>query len=150
MGGDSAVIARANQAFADGDFRWSAEILTHVLRLYPDDQAARRLKADALRQLGYQAVNPIWRNNYLMGAKEIDGTLDRQSLLATLRAMGNPDVAATMPIPLLLRAFSTHLNPAFSESTQLLIGIHCTDTGTDYGLAIRAEFRRSLRELHRT
>src|SRR5687768_8075942 len=66
MGGRDAVVAIATQAHMDGDVRWAAEILTHLLRLGPDDQRARRLKADALRQLGYQASNPIWRNNYLM------------------------------------------------------------------------------------
>ncbi len=146
MGGRDAVIAIATQAFEDGDFRWAAEILTHVLRLDPDDRDARQLKADALRQLGYRAVNPIWRNNYLMGARELDGTLDRTRLLATLRAMGNPDVAATMPIPLLLRAFATRLNPQHGEGDRLQAGFYCTDTGTDYGLAIRSEVAEVLDE----
>ena len=60
---------KAQQAQSVGDFRWVAEILTHLLRLDSEDQDARQLKADALRQLGYQFVNPIWRNNYLMGAQ---------------------------------------------------------------------------------
>jgi len=138
MCGRDAVVALATQAYAGRDFRWTAEILTHLLRLDPNDQEARRLKADALRQLGYLATNPIWRNNYLMAAREIDGTLDRTSLLATLRAMGNPDIAATMPIPLLLRAFATRLNPARSEGTHLQVGLRCTDTNTDYGFAVRS------------
>jgi alkyl sulfatase BDS1-like metallo-beta-lactamase superfamily hydrolase len=139
MGGRDAVIATATQAHADGDYRWAAEILTHLLRVDPDDQQARQLKADALRQLGYQAVNPIWRNNYLMAAKELDGTLDHPSLLATIRSLANPDVAATMPIPLLMRAFVTRLNPARSDGTHVSVGIRCTDTGTSYGLVVRSD-----------
>ena len=144
MGGRDAVIAMAAQAQADGDFRWVAELLTHLLRLDPDDARARRLKADALRRLGYQASNPIWRNNYLMGARELDGTLDRRGLLATLRAMGNPDVATSMPIPLLLRALATRLNPARSAGVWLQVGLHGTDTGAGYGLAIRSEVAEVL------
>ena len=144
MGGRDAVVAAAGQSQAAGDYRWVAEILTHLLRLSPDDQDARRLKADALRQLGYQATNPIWRNNYLMGAKEIDGTLDRAALMVTLRAMGNPDIAASMPIPLLLRAFATRLNPAQSDGVQLQVGFRCTGTGASCGLAIRSEVAESL------
>jgi alkyl sulfatase BDS1-like metallo-beta-lactamase superfamily hydrolase len=139
MGGRDAVVANASRAHADGDFRWTAEILTHLLRVNPDDREACLLKADALRQLGYQAINPIWRNNYLMAAKELDGTLDQLSLVATLRSLANPDVAATMPIPLLLRAFATRLNPARSDGTQLQIGVRCTDTGANYGLVVRAD-----------
>jgi alkyl sulfatase BDS1-like metallo-beta-lactamase superfamily hydrolase len=144
MGGREAVVATATKAHLDGDFRWTAEILTHLLRLDPDDQPARRLKAEALRQLGYQASNPIWRNNYLMAAREIDGTLDRAGLLATLRALANPDVAATMPIPLLLSAFATRLNPAQSAGIQLQVGLRCTDTGASYGLAIRSDVAEVL------
>jgi alkyl sulfatase BDS1-like metallo-beta-lactamase superfamily hydrolase len=138
MGGRDAVVAAARQALADDDFRWVAEILTHVLRRDPDDQPARRLKADALRQLGYRANNPIWRNNYLMAAREIDGTLDRTRLLDAVRALGNPDIAAMMPIPLLLRGLATRLDPARSDGTQMQVCFRCTDTGTSYGLAIRS------------
>lgn len=139
MGGRDAVVATATQAHADGDFRWAAEILTHVLRLDPDDRPARQLKADALRQLGYQASNPIWRNNYLMAAKEIDGTLDHTRLRDRVRAQGNPDIAATIPIPLLLRGLATRLDPAQSEGIQMQVCFRCSDTGTSYGLAIRSE-----------
>lgn len=148
MGGRDGVVGMAQQALSEGDFRWTAELLTHLLRLEPDDEEARQLKADALRRLGYQSVNPIWRNNYLMSAREIDGTLDRDGLLATLRSMGNPDVGATMPILLLLRAFATRLNPALSDGIQLVVGLHCTDTGDDYGLAIRSDVAEVLEGAH--
>jgi alkyl sulfatase BDS1-like metallo-beta-lactamase superfamily hydrolase len=144
MGGRDAVVATATQAHEDGDFRWVAEVLTHLLRLDPDDHDARQLKAEALRQLGYQASNPIWRNNYLMAAREIDGTLDHVALLATLRALGNPDVAAAMPIPLLLRGLATRLNPAQSDGVQLQVSFRCTDTSISYGLAIRSEVAEVL------
>jgi alkyl sulfatase BDS1-like metallo-beta-lactamase superfamily hydrolase len=58
--------------------------------------------------------------------------------------MGNPDIAATMPIPLLLRAFVTRLNPALSEGMHLQVGFRCTDTATDYSLAIRSDVAEIL------
>lgn len=138
MGGRDAVLAAAAQAHASGDYRWVAELLTHVLRVDPDDTEARRLKADALRRLGYRAVNPIWRNNYLMAAREIDGTLDHGRLLGALRALANPDVAATLPIPLLLRALATRLDPARSEGVHLPVALDGADTGRGYGLEVRS------------
>ncbi len=137
MGGRDAVVAAAEEAFAGGDYQWVAEILTHVLRLDPAHPPARMLKAAALRQLGYRTSNPIWRNNYLMAAGEIDGTLDRAKLLATLHALGNPDTSAAIPIPLLLRAFATRLDPDRSAGVQLVAGFLCTDTSAGHGLAIR-------------
>jgi alkyl sulfatase BDS1-like metallo-beta-lactamase superfamily hydrolase len=144
MGGRDAIISMATRAHADRDFRWAAEVLTHLLRVDPDDENARQLKADALRQLGYRTSNPIWRNNYLMAAKEIDGTLDRAGLLATMRALANPDVAATMPIPLLLRALATRLDPDQSDGVEMLVGLHGSDTGSSYGLEIRSDVAEVL------
>lgn len=145
MGGRDAVIANASDALQDGDPRWTAEVLTHLLRVDPDDQDARRLKADALRQLGYQTGNPIWRNNYLMAAREIDGTLDHARLMDTLRSLANPDVIPTVPIPLLLRAFVTRLNPERSAGEHLLVAVHCDDSGTRY----RVEIRHRVAEISR-
>ena len=73
-----------------------------------------------------------------MAAKEIDGTLNRTKLLDTLRALGNPDVAAATPIPLLLRALAIRLDPVKSDGVQLSVGFRCTDTGATYGLAVRS------------
>lgn len=146
MGGRDAVVANAARAFADGDFRWAAEVLTHLLRHDPDDRQARDLKADALRQLGYRASNPMWRNNYLMAARELDGTLDADALLTTIRSLANPDVTATLPIPLLLRALAIRLNPARSDGLHLRAGFHCSDSGTSYGLAVRSDVADVLAE----
>lgn len=139
MGGREAVLTGASQAQAQGDYRWVAEILTHLLRLDANDEEARGLKAEALRQLGYRAVNPIWRNNYLMSAKEIDGTLDHAAMLATLRAMGDSDIAASMPIGLLLGALATRLIPQLSMGLHLRVALRCSDTGESFGLALRSE-----------
>lgn len=144
MGGRDAVIANAAHALANGDHRWVAEILTHLLRVDPTDEQARQLKAKALRELGYQAVNPMWRNNYLMAARELDGTLDYPSLMATLRGLANPDIAATMPIAPLLRAFATRLNPARSDGHHLSTALHCTDTGENYGLVVRSDIAQDM------
>ena len=138
MGGRDAVLATAEQVHSDGDFRWTAEILTHVLRVDSNDHDARRFKADALRQLGYRALNPIWRNNYLMAAREIDGTMDHDRILDSLRRLANPDVVASVPIPMLLRALATRLDTARSNGIQFQVAFHTGDTGTSYGLAIRS------------
>ena len=71
MGGADAVLETARTAFDDGDYRWVAELLTHLVFADPDNTAARLLQADAFEQLGYQAENGLWRNEYLTGAMEL-------------------------------------------------------------------------------
>ncbi|MET7506876.1 alkyl sulfatase dimerization domain-containing protein [Streptomyces albidoflavus] len=46
------MVRRARQYFAEGDFRWVAQVVHHVLFAEPDHAEARALQADALKQLG--------------------------------------------------------------------------------------------------
>ncbi|WP_156545622.1 alkyl/aryl-sulfatase [Cupriavidus sp. D384] len=71
MGGANAVLAKAKQSYARGEYRWVAQVVNHVVFADPSNQAAKALQADALEQLGYQAESGPWRNFYLTGAKEL-------------------------------------------------------------------------------
>ncbi|MDR3382524.1 alkyl/aryl-sulfatase [Cupriavidus basilensis] len=71
MGGAKNVIDKARQSFREGDYRWVAEVMNHVVFADPDNQTARELGADALEQLAYQTESPTWRNEFLMGALEL-------------------------------------------------------------------------------
>jgi alkyl sulfatase BDS1-like metallo-beta-lactamase superfamily hydrolase len=71
MGGADVVLSRARAAFDEGDYRWVAEVVSHVVFADPTNGEARELEARALEQLGYQAESGPWRNFYLMGALEL-------------------------------------------------------------------------------
>ena len=71
MGGADAVLSKAKESYAKGEYRWVAQVVNHVVFADPDNRAARELQADALEQLGYQAESGPWRNFYLTGAKEL-------------------------------------------------------------------------------
>lgn len=57
MGGADAVVVKARDSYAGGDFRWVAEVLSHVVFADPAHQPARDLLADAFEQLSYGAEN---------------------------------------------------------------------------------------------
>ncbi|MEI7525428.1 MAG: alkyl sulfatase dimerization domain-containing protein [Mariniphaga sp.] len=71
MGGEAAVISKARASFKKGEYRWVAEVLKHVVFTNPNNQEARNLQADAFEQIAYQSESAIWRNLYLVGAKEL-------------------------------------------------------------------------------
>jgi alkyl sulfatase BDS1-like metallo-beta-lactamase superfamily hydrolase len=71
LGGAERVLELGAAAFADGDFRWTAELVNHLVFSDPENEAARLLLADAYEQLAYQAESGVWRNIYLTGAKEL-------------------------------------------------------------------------------
>ena len=70
-GGADALIANAQKAFDNGDYRWVTELVNHLVFADPTNTAARNLQADALEQLGYQSESSTFRNAYLMGAQEL-------------------------------------------------------------------------------
>ena len=71
MGGAAGVLVEARRAFAEGDYRWVAELLNHLVFSDPDNDEARQLQADTFEQLGYQAESATFRNAYLSGAQEL-------------------------------------------------------------------------------
>ena len=71
MGGADDVLDKARRSFDEGDYRWVAEVVNHVVFADPENMAARALQADALEQLGYQSESGPWRSFYLTGALEL-------------------------------------------------------------------------------
>lgn len=71
MGGPDAVIEKARKAIAEGDYRWSSELLSRVVFADPGNRAAQLALADSLEQQGYQATSSMWRSVFLSGAAEL-------------------------------------------------------------------------------
>ena len=70
-GGADKVITAGQEALANGDYRWGAELVNHLVFADPTNTEARALQADLLEQLGYQSESSTFRNAYLMGAQEL-------------------------------------------------------------------------------
>lgn len=90
MGGADKVLEQARASYAQGDYRWVAEVVKHVVFADPSNEAARRLEADALEQLGYQTESATWRSAYLTGARELRNGVpnDRQARTASADVLG--------------------------------------------------------------
>lgn len=71
MGGAGPVLKAAQKAYDAGDYRWTAQLLLHLVYTDPNNQEARNLQADAFEQLGYQSEAATWRNFYFVGAYEL-------------------------------------------------------------------------------
>ncbi|MFT7649211.1 MAG: alkyl sulfatase BDS1-like metallo-beta-lactamase superfamily hydrolase [Candidatus Poriferisodalaceae bacterium] len=71
MGGAEALLANARRSYEQGEYRWVAEVVNHLVFADPTNTEARHLQANALEQLGYQTESGTWRNAYLMGALEL-------------------------------------------------------------------------------
>ncbi|MFJ9564491.1 alkyl/aryl-sulfatase [Streptomyces fuscichromogenes] len=105
MGGAEEVLRRARQSYADGDFRWVAQVVGHVVFADPGNSEARELQADALEQLGYGSENGTWRNLYLVGAYEL-----RNGSVGTPTVTASADVLAALTLEQLFDALAIRVD----------------------------------------
>jgi linear primary-alkylsulfatase len=122
MGGPRAVLERARASYEEGDYRWVAEVVNHVVFAEPGNREARELQADALEQLGYGSENATWRNFFLMGAKEL-----REGISGTPTAAAPPDVLAQLSVDQVLDAMAIRLDGPRASNMHLTVNWMVTD-----------------------
>ncbi|MGY0487146.1 alkyl/aryl-sulfatase [Streptomyces sp. WG-D5] len=71
LGGGAATVAKARRFVRDGDLRFAATLLNHVVFADPENRKAKSELAAVYTKLGYAAENAVWRNFYLTGAVEL-------------------------------------------------------------------------------
>ncbi len=144
MGGREAVLKVAKKSFAAGEFQWTAEIITHLIRVNKDDLEARKIKADSLRQLAYKTENINWRNWYITSARELDETLNKASGAATLASLAAPDILKALPVSKFFESMTVRLDPVKSADANVTMAFRFTDTGKVYAV----EVRRGIAQVH--
>ncbi len=128
MGGSDAVLEKARIAYDEGDFRWVVEVVNHVVFADPDNTEARRLQADALEQLGYQAESGQWRNFYLSAASELRNGITIADTVRTERA----DMINALTLSELFDALAVRLNGPEAAGKRTVANFHFSDSDSDY------------------
>ncbi|MDX1416976.1 MAG: alkyl sulfatase dimerization domain-containing protein [Candidatus Promineifilaceae bacterium] len=118
MGGAEQVLAAAQEAFDNGDYRWVAQLVNHVVFADPNNRDAKLMQADALEQLGYQAESGPWRNFYLTGAEELRNGVDT-SAGATFE--GGLEVLSVIELEELFDFLAIHLNASKAEGKMIVL-----------------------------
>jgi len=133
MGGRDSIYAAAVEAAKNGDQQWAAELTTHLIRINHEDWDSRKLKAEALRQIGYTHTNNNWRNWYLTSAQELDGTIDHSRRLD----VAAPDMVRAFPTANLIDGFRYRLAAEKTLDVNMIMGFRFPDTDESFGLTIR-------------
>ncbi|WP_316214562.1 alkyl/aryl-sulfatase [Bradyrhizobium sp. SZCCHNR2035] len=123
MGGADAVLARAQEDFKAGQYRWVASIMSQLVFADPENKAARALGADALEQLGYQSEAATWRDAYLTGAAELRNGPPKP------QAAANAELLKGVSIDLAFDFLGVRLNAAKAEGKHIVINWTFTDSG---------------------
>jgi alkyl sulfatase BDS1-like metallo-beta-lactamase superfamily hydrolase len=133
MGGAAAVIERARQSFAAGDYRWTAEVMNHVVFAEPHNAEARRLAADALERLGYQTENATWRNEYLAGAYELRHGIPRSVRTTTF----SPSMLQALTLDMYFDVMGVMLDGQKATGKKITLNWTFPDVGQKYALVLQ-------------
>lgn len=132
MGGPAAVMEKAKESFAAGDYRWTAMVVNHVVFADPNNKEARDLQADALEQLGYQAESGPWRNEYLMGAYELRNGVPDIAGAQT----ASPDTIRAMSMEMLLDYMGMRIDGPKAAGKKIGINWVLPDTNQKYAVEL--------------
>jgi alkyl sulfatase BDS1-like metallo-beta-lactamase superfamily hydrolase len=132
MGGEAAVLKRAQADFDKGEYRWVAKALKHVVFANPDSKEGKSLLADTYEQLGYQAESGPWRGVYLQGAFELRNGVPKAGGVNS----ASPDTIKAMPPEMLFDYLAVRLNGPKAAGKKIFLNIDFTDLKKNYGLAV--------------
>ncbi len=125
MGGADNVIAKAKDDYDNGEYRFAATALNHVVFAEPDNQKAADLLANVYTQMGYMAESGSWRNFYLTGAQELRGGIAELPTPQT----GSPDMVKALPLDLFFDLMAVRLNAEKAIGKDMRLNFRISDTG---------------------
>lgn len=132
MGGADNVLRQAKESFEQGDYRWVAEVVNHVVFADANNVAAKQLLADTYEQLGYQSESGPWRNFYLTGASELRQGVTELPVPNT----ASPDTIKAMPIDMFFDFRGVRLNGDRAAGKSIEINMELTDTNEKYVVGV--------------
>jgi alkyl sulfatase BDS1-like metallo-beta-lactamase superfamily hydrolase len=141
-GGPDALMKAAAEAYGSGDYRWTAELCSHLVFADPSHREARELEARAFEQLAFATENGVWRNFYLTGAKEL-----REGPPAPTTGRAGGDLARALPIGLLFEYLAVRLNPERASGQRIRCNFAFTDE-SPWTLEVRHSVLLARRDHH--
>ena len=132
MGGKARALRTAQTAFNEGDYRWAAEVASHLVFADDTNTEARELLARAFEQMGYQAEGSLWRNMYLTGAAEarLDPSASGMSTLSS-------DVISAISVEQVFDLLAVRVDPQLADGKSVTIAFVFPDLGETRLVSIR-------------
>ncbi|WP_430868825.1 alkyl/aryl-sulfatase [Demequina aurantiaca] len=132
IGGIDRVVEVAQKAYDEGDFRWAATLLDHVVFADERHVAGRALYADTLEQLAYGSENGPWRNFYLSGATELRG-----ANFGTPVNTAAPTILAQLSPEQLLDSIAIKVDGPKAWDLDIAFAIELTDLSRRFSITLR-------------
>ncbi|MEO1014770.1 MAG: alkyl sulfatase dimerization domain-containing protein [Pseudomonadota bacterium] len=135
MGGRERTLEAGKSAFAQGDYRWAAELFNQLVFAASEDKEAATWLAATYEQLGYQAESGAWRNYFLAAAQELrTGKRGPSELQDASQAF-----LASVPTADLFDALAVRYRPEKLDRDPFQINFEFTDTNEKVGVIVGAD-----------
>lgn len=132
MGGAEEVLRKAQKAYDEGDYRWVAQVVNHVIFADPANDEAKALQAATFEQLGYGAECATWRNFYLSGAYEL-----RNGSFGTPTRADSPSMLAALTIEQLFDAIALRVDGPKAWDLHVVTDWNITDENRLHRVELR-------------
>ncbi|MGH9392171.1 MAG: alkyl sulfatase dimerization domain-containing protein, partial [Vicinamibacteria bacterium] len=132
MGGAENVLRRSQASFDEGEYRWVAEVLNHLVFAEPANAEARALLARTYDQLGYQSESASWRDVYLTAAYELRHGAPKEGIDYS----GGVELLRRTPLPRFFDAMATRLDGPKADGLQMTVNVVFTDLKESYVLTL--------------
>lgn len=129
LGGIDVAVARAKEFADEGDLRFAAELAAHAVFAEPDHAEAKGVLESVLTRLGYGSECATWRNNFLVGADEVNGS----NHPAEVSAAG---MAGALTITQVFDSIAIRIDGPKAWDTTISIRWHFTDVDEIYRMEL--------------
>ncbi|MFN4224783.1 MAG: alkyl/aryl-sulfatase [Hyphomonas sp.] len=132
MGGAKKALNVARKAYAEGDYRWAAQVASHIVFADESNTAAREVLSAAFEQMGFQAEGSLWRNMYLTGAAEA-----LAAPAGTSATTMSPDVVSAITVEQVFDMLAIRVDPEKAAGKTLSLSFVFPDLGETRAVSIR-------------
>jgi alkyl sulfatase BDS1-like metallo-beta-lactamase superfamily hydrolase len=122
MGGAEEVIKKAQGYMKQGDLRFAATLLNHVVFSDPENKAGKIMLASTYESLGFGSENGPWRNFYLSGAGELRGQTLHKNLLSDQMEM-----LKALSLHQLFASIAVRVDGYKAQACDFMIDLYVTD-----------------------
>jgi alkyl sulfatase BDS1-like metallo-beta-lactamase superfamily hydrolase len=133
-GGAAQLMIRAQKSFDRGDYRWTAELLNHLVFARPEYGPAKRLLSKTYRQLAYQAESTQWRNSYLVAALELESGVQSGP---GLMERASQSMLLNIPVEAFFDVMAVRLNGPKAANEHIVFNVTFSDLDKSYVLEIK-------------
>lgn len=144
MGGELAVLKKADQAFKNQEFSWAAQLATYILRVNPECKEAKLIKAGSFQEMAFRTTAAHTRSWYTAGVACL--TSDEYNFFK-MKVRPDMNMVGGLPADLWVKTMPINLIPSKSKDIRKTVAIHITDMKVNCGFYMRpyiAEYSETI------